>query len=77
MHFVICKYYQGLGSLRALRAAVVEASLRAPFNRCISPPSCVQTHFKAYYTYILHTERITETSFFFSESICVHCMYTL
>ena len=41
MHFVICKYYQGLGSSRALRAAVVEASLRAPFNRCISPPSYV------------------------------------
>jgi len=31
MHFVICKYYQGLGSSRALRAVVVEASLHAPY----------------------------------------------
>lgn len=43
MHFVICKYYQGLGSSRALRAAVVEASLRAPFNMYFSPFVCLST----------------------------------
>jgi len=55
MHFVICKYYQGLGSSRALRAAAVEASLRAPFNMYFSPFVCLNTHSEVDCIHILHT----------------------
>ena len=76
MHFVICKYYQGLGSSRALRAAVVEASLRAPFNRCISPPSCVLSTLQGllYLHFAYEREELSERIFFQDQYMRTACI---
>lgn len=83
MHFVICKYYQGLGGSRALRALVVEASSSSSSSClrliCISLPSRVLKHTsRLLYLHFAHAERrserdrsskpVTEFAFFSSSS---------